>query len=87
MESMKKIKLGLAPTRRFCFSVEDAHKYKKLVEKKLTDWEVDFINIDSINREGLLIGADDSKKLRNFLKKKKLMQYFLRMSTLEQKKL
>ena len=29
---MKKIKLGLAPTRRFCFSVEDAHKYKKLVE-------------------------------------------------------
>ena len=31
-----KIKLGLAPTRRFVFSVEDAHRYKKLLEEKLT---------------------------------------------------
>ncbi|MHB1348113.1 MAG: L-fucose/L-arabinose isomerase family protein, partial [Candidatus Humimicrobiaceae bacterium] len=73
---MKKIKLGLAPTRRFCFSVEDAHKYKKLVEKKLTDWEVDFINIDSINKEGLLIGADDSKKASELFKKEKVDAVF-----------
>lgn len=60
--SIKKIKLGLAPTRRFCFSVEDAHKYKKLVEEKMKEWNVDFVNIDSINEEGLLITMADAHK-------------------------
>ena len=73
---MKKIKLGLAPTRRFCFSVEDAHKYKKLVEEKLTEWDVDFINIDSINQEGLLIGGDDPKKAADLFKKEKVDAVF-----------
>jgi L-fucose isomerase-like protein len=57
----KKLKLGLAPTRRFVFSVEDAHHYKKLTEQILQKWEVDFINIDSITREGLLVTTKDSK--------------------------
>lgn len=65
----KKVKLGLAPTRRFCFSVEDAHKYKKLVEKKLKSWEVDFINLDSINKEGLLINLADARKAAALFKK------------------
>jgi len=73
---MKKIKLGLAPTRRFCFSVEDAHKYKKLVEEKLREWNVDFINIDSINQEGLLIGGDDSKKAADLFKKENVDAIF-----------
>ena len=73
---MKKIKLGLAPTRRFCFSVEDAHKYKKLVEDKLRDWDVDFVNIDSINRERLLIGGDDPKKATELFKKEKVDAVF-----------
>ena len=58
----EKIKLGLAPTRRFVFSVEDAHKYKKLVEEKLTEWDIDFVTIDSINEEGLLIHREDAYK-------------------------
>ncbi|MDD5675867.1 MAG: hypothetical protein PHC61_16980 [Chitinivibrionales bacterium] len=57
---MSSLKLGLAPTRRFCFSVEDAHKYKLLVEAKLRAWGVDFVNIDSINDEGLLIRMADA---------------------------
>ena len=73
---MKNIKLGLAPTRRFCFSVEDAHKYKKLVEKKLTEWKVDFVNIDSINEEGLLIGGNDHKKAAELFKKEKVDAVF-----------
>jgi len=33
--SRKRLLLGLAPTRRFVFSAEDAARYKVLVEKKL----------------------------------------------------
>ena len=73
---MKNIKLGLAPTRRFCFSVEDAHKYKKLVEKKLTEWKVDFVNIDSINEDGLLIGGNEHKKAAGFFRKEKVDAVF-----------
>ena len=46
---MKKITLGLAPTRRFCFSREDALKYKHLLEEKLLLWDISFVNIDEIN--------------------------------------
>lgn len=67
---MKKIKLGLAPTRRFCFSVEDAHKYKKLVETKLKEWSIEFVNIDSINKVGLLIDREDAKKAAQLFKEK-----------------
>lgn len=58
----KKIKLGLAPTRRYVLSVEDAHKYKRLVEEKLREWNVDLVNIDSINREGVLFNKPDARK-------------------------
>ena len=58
----KKMKIGLAPTRRYVFSVEDAHKYKKLVENKLSSWGVEYVNIDSINEEGLLFDRRDSAK-------------------------
>jgi len=59
---MKKMKMGMTPVRRFCFSKEDAHRYKKLTEAKLTEWGVDFINLDGINEEGLLIDRNDAKK-------------------------
>lgn len=73
---MKEIKLGLAPTRRFCFSIEDAHKYKKLVENKLKQWKVNFINIDSVNQEGLLISNEDSKRAAELFKKEKVDAVF-----------
>lgn len=60
---MKKgFKLGLAPTRRFCFSVEDAHRYKALTERKLDDLGIEYVNIDSVNEEGLLIRMEDAHK-------------------------
>ena len=50
----RKLLLGLAPTRRFVFSAEDAARYKVLVEQKLKCWDVEFVNIDTVNKEGLL---------------------------------
>jgi L-fucose isomerase-like protein len=54
MKDRKKLLLGLAPTRRFVFSAEDAARYKVLVEQKLKSWEIEFVNIDQVNKEGLL---------------------------------
>jgi L-fucose isomerase-like protein len=65
----KTLKLGLAPTRRFCFSVEDAHKYKGLIEEKLRSWKIEFVNIDSINEEGLLIHPADGEKAAELFKR------------------
>lgn len=54
-----KVKIGYAPTRRRIFSVEDALKYKKLIADKLTELEVEFVDIEDINEEGLLRCAED----------------------------
>lgn len=52
---MEKIKLGIAPTRRFCFSKEDAHRFKDIIlEKMRADERVEVIDIDDINEEGLI---------------------------------
>ena len=53
------IKLGIAATRRFVFSKEDAHKYKDLVIEKIKTYEdVEVVDIESINSEGLLYDDD-----------------------------
>jgi L-fucose isomerase-like protein len=67
---MKKpdLKLGLAPTRRRVFSVEDSLKYKKLIEKKLGEWHVDFVNLDSLNKEGLLFDRHEAVKAAEIFK-------------------
>jgi L-fucose isomerase-like protein len=58
----KSVKIGLLPTRRNVFSVEDALKYKALIEKKLHSWGVDFVNIDALNKEGLLFNRADAMR-------------------------
>ena len=52
---MEKIRLGFAPTRRFCFSVEDAHRFKDIILEKLRkDDRIEIIDIEDINEEGLV---------------------------------
>ena len=58
----KKFLLGLAPTRRNVFSKEDSLRYKKLIEDKLRELNIDFVNINDVNDEGLLYHTDDSIK-------------------------
>jgi L-fucose isomerase-like protein len=50
----RKLTVGLAPTRRFVFSAEDAARYKVKVEEKLRALGVHVVTIDAVNREGLL---------------------------------
>lgn len=54
-----KIIIGYAPTRRRIFSAEDAQKYKRLIADKLRELEVTFVDIEDVNREGLLCCAED----------------------------
>jgi L-fucose isomerase-like protein len=51
---MDKIVLGYAPTRRSIFSAPDAIKYRGLTKKQLAELGVEIVDIDDINKEGLL---------------------------------
>ena len=51
--------LGYAPTRRRIFSAEDAVKYKNLIRERLLSLDVELVDIENINEEGLLRCAED----------------------------
>jgi L-fucose isomerase-like protein len=68
MAAKGKFTLGLAPTRRNVFSVEDSLKYKKLIEDKLRSWNVEFVNLDSLNKEGLLFNRLEAEKAARIFK-------------------
>ena len=57
-----RIKLGYAPTRRFVFSKEDAHKYKNLILEKISEFDIEIIDLEGINKEGLLFDSDEDVK-------------------------
>ena len=58
---MKKqqVKLGLCPIGKFVFSHEDAKLQKKLLEQKLRQWNIEFVGIDSVVKDGIVRGTDD----------------------------
>ena len=56
---MDTIRIGFAPTRRSIFSAPDAVKYAGLTREKLRELHVEFVDIDDINKEGLLYDDAD----------------------------
>jgi len=62
------VKLGYCPTRRTVFSREDSLLYKGLIRDKLTDWSVSFVDLESINDEGLLVNPEDVPKAINLFR-------------------
>jgi len=54
VKTPEKLRLGVAPTRRVIFSVEEAARQKRLIESKLKTWGVDVVTIDEVNPEGLV---------------------------------
>jgi L-fucose isomerase-like protein len=69
MKDRRKLLLGLAPTRRFVFSAEDAARYKVLVEQALTGWNIEFVNVDAVNKEGLLYERAHAAKAAELFRK------------------
>jgi L-fucose isomerase-like protein len=71
-----KVKIGMAPTRRFIFSKEDALKFKELTAEKLRDMGIDFVDIEDINEEGLLHSESDVDKIVEKFKAAKVNALF-----------
>ncbi|MGG5402509.1 L-fucose/L-arabinose isomerase family protein [Clostridioides difficile] len=71
-----KIKLGVAPTRRNIFSKKEAIRYKQLVSKKLKSMNIDFVDIEDINEEGLLFKESDVEKVVDKFKQEKVDALF-----------
>ena len=56
---MKKILIGLAPTRRNIFSAPAAEMESKKIRKKLKKLNIEFADIDDISSDGLLHSEED----------------------------
>lgn len=69
---MANIKLGYAPTRRSIFSAPEALRYRNLIAEKLTEMEIDFVDITDINEEGLLYGDEYTEKIAQKFKSEKV---------------
>lgn len=60
---MAKIKIGFCPTRRDCFSREEAWKYRDLIKESLKVHDVDLVDLEGINEEALLCRQEDPPKV------------------------
>lgn len=73
---MKKIKIGLAPTRRSIFSAPDAIKYANLTRQRLRELGIEFVDIDDINQEGLFYDEADRQKIIDKFRKEDVKGIF-----------
>jgi hypothetical protein len=83
----KKVKLGIAATRRYVFSREDAIKYKKLLLEKVKSLNIEFVDLDWLNEDGLLFDAADVDKVVQKFKAEASMRYLSLTAILGLKKL
>ena len=59
-----KVKLGYLPTRRIgVFDIKIAGQQKKIIENRLRELGVDFVNIDFLNDEGLIFHQKDAESV------------------------
>ena len=72
-----KIKLGYAPTRRAIFSAPAAILFRGLIADRLRELDIDFVDIDDINDEGLLFDDEGMYKIAEKFKKEKVDGLFL----------
>ncbi|GAB4343211.1 MAG: L-fucose/L-arabinose isomerase family protein [Candidatus Abyssubacteria bacterium] len=54
----KRVKLGYAPTRRVTFSKEEAGRYRTLILDAIRNFDIDIVDIDWLNDEGLLFASN-----------------------------
>lgn len=74
---MDKIKIGFAPTRRSIFSAPDAVKYANLTRERLRELDVDFVDIQEFNEEGLLYDDHHMELIAEKFQKEKVDGLFI----------
>ena len=62
MRKAEPLKVGVAPTRRVIFSIEEAARQKRLIESKLKALGVDIVTIDEVNPEASSSAATTSSR-------------------------
>ncbi len=65
------IKIGFAPTRRAIFSAPAAVEYRKLTAGRLKKLNINFVDIDDVNEEGLLYDDAGLEKIIEKFKREK----------------
>lgn len=70
------VKIGFVPTRRNVFSKVDAQKQKHLIREKISSWNVDLVDIDWLNEEGLLYDEKDVEKVYKYFIEKEVDAMF-----------
>ena len=71
------IKLGYAPTRRAIFSAPAAVEYRNLTADRLRELNIDFVDIDDVNEEGLLYDDEGLEKIIAKFRREKVDGLFL----------
>lgn len=82
VQEKKKIKIGFAPTRRVlhtskAFNKEEAYRIKCLIEENLRQYpDLELVNLDSINEEGLLFDVADTCSVSRLFQKEEVDAVF-----------
>lgn len=71
------IKFGLCPIGKFVFSHEDALRFKFLIEEKLRQWGIEFINLDNILKDGIVRSQEDVEPVVEYFKKSDIDAIFM----------
>ncbi len=77
MRKPEPVRLGVAPTRRVIFSIEEAARQKRLIEAKLKAFGVDFVTIDEVNPEGLVFSRDHVEPALQVFRREKVDALFI----------
>ncbi|MDD3926243.1 MAG: fucose isomerase [bacterium] len=74
---MKKPLLGLCPIGKFVFSHIDALRYKQIIERKLKEWDIDYVGIDDVLPDGIVRSQDHVEPVVKHLKAKNVDALFI----------
>ncbi|MBM4030259.1 MAG: fucose isomerase [Planctomycetes bacterium] len=77
MRKPEPLRLGVAPTRRVIFSIEEAARQKRLIEAKLKEWGVDLVTIDEVNPEGLVFSRNHVEPALDVFRREKVDALFI----------
>ena len=69
--------LGLCPIGKFVFSNEDAIKHKRLIQKKLCELDIAYVDLDDIVEDGLVKHQNQVDKVIEYFKQKDISSLFV----------
>ena len=76
MERVDKIKVGFVPISKFIFNQEETRRYKRLIQDKLDAWNIDYVSIDKVTKDGLIHRMEDIDPVVDCLKQQRIEAVF-----------